>query len=366
MATAREFEEARSVPLPTEPDHQSVLLASSLERYFDRLLHIEITRATNEEARNEKADVRELERQLIKTTTICDGSSPQSVRDWINEIEIIRPQAQSNSARPESLMIIVTQTITGSLRREIERFLITYCDREGCRRLRVPWPVVRDHIRKSYLSINEDAYLREQVQNVKQSPYETIANFTRRFRDAAEAAYPVDSRNEDQNRILLEAFGRGLSNDEVALEVLQRGQPVDLDRAIELALSTERGVQEFLRIRRGERAMEIASVGGAQTPATQRSAPNSEILKAVEGLQRTSEKIHTRLAKLELQQQRDKSAHGSGRRKGIKSNPTQSWTSDGRPICLLCGKAGHMKRDCWQNNKMPPSGKTRQNQQSGN
>jgi len=192
--------------------------------------------------------------------------------------------------------------------------------------------------------------LREEVQKVKQSPYETIANFTRRFRDAAEAAYPVDNRNADQNRILLEAYGRGLLSEEIAMEVLQRGQPTTIEAAMELALSSERGMNEFQRIRRGERGMEISAVATkisapGQKPA---DAPEPDLVSAVERLRKTNDRLGTRVAKLEIQlAQRPPLAQRASRPDNNNRIQRPPWNADSRPRCRKCGRVGHLTRDCW-------------------
>ena len=66
-------------------------------------------------------DCRELIKELAKRTTKCDGTVPKAVRDWIDEIELIRPEATGLHSHRETLMRVVIQTISGSLRKEIEQ-----------------------------------------------------------------------------------------------------------------------------------------------------------------------------------------------------------------------------------------------------
>ena len=45
---------------------------------------------------------------------------------------------------------------------------------------------------------------------MKEKAYEGTAAYGRRFRDAADLGYPVANRNADQNRIMKDAYLRGL------------------------------------------------------------------------------------------------------------------------------------------------------------
>ena len=138
------------------------------------------------------------------------------MRTWLEEIELIIPLVQGGRAHRELLMQVVTQTVTGSLRRELERFIQRKCSELNVTRYALAWERVRGHIRKFFLATNEDEYLRDEVDDMKQSYYETMASYNRRFRDAADTAYPHHSRNVDQERILLKAYARNLVYEEVA------------------------------------------------------------------------------------------------------------------------------------------------------
>ena len=59
------------------------------------------------------------------------------------------------------------------------------------------------HMSKTFLNVDEAATLRDTLDNLRQSAYETDASCTRRFRDIAQDCYPAEDRNVDQDRIII-------------------------------------------------------------------------------------------------------------------------------------------------------------------
>ena len=68
----------------------------------------------------------------------------------------------------------------------------------------VPWIAIHDHVIKTFLNVDEAAALRDSVDQLQQSVFESEASFTRRFRELAQKAYMVP-RNVDQSRLLVKA-----------------------------------------------------------------------------------------------------------------------------------------------------------------
>ena len=109
----------------------------------------------------------------VKKVPACDGATGKSVRDWIREVEI-------TIAYSLRTVFIAAQSAEGALRREIEHFLNTTPDKN-----QVTWPQLRQHLQNSFLSRHEMERLLDEVDNVKQSAYETLSAYGRRFRDTA-------------------------------------------------------------------------------------------------------------------------------------------------------------------------------------
>ena len=77
-------------------------------------------------------------------------------------------------------MRVVIQTVSGSLRKEIEQYIQRIASNDIIDRYEVAWNAVKAHVRKTFLATNEEAYLRDEVETIEQSPYEPIASFNRR------------------------------------------------------------------------------------------------------------------------------------------------------------------------------------------
>ena len=72
---------------------------------------------------------------------------------------------------------VAISTITGSLRKEVECFLVDVTVRENVHRDAIPWAQVRAHVIANFLNVYEAA-LRDAVETKHQSTYETDASLT--------------------------------------------------------------------------------------------------------------------------------------------------------------------------------------------
>ena len=70
----------------------------------------------------------------------------------------------------------------------------------------MPWTELKEHLLASFLHVDEASALRDEVEKTSQSAYEPEEGYNRRFREVADAAYPVTLRNDDQHRILIRAY----------------------------------------------------------------------------------------------------------------------------------------------------------------
>ena len=135
--------------------------------------------------------------KLIRQTVFCDGSSASATRAWLDDVSLAYGRIGQSC-----IMERASSTVTGSLRKELERFLHEQLE-SGIYNSRdvVPWAVLRVHVSKTFLNVDEAATLRDTLENIRLSAYETDASFTRRFRDIAQDCYPADDRNVDQDMI---------------------------------------------------------------------------------------------------------------------------------------------------------------------
>ena len=166
---------------------------------------------------------------LIRQTTSCEGTSPTGVRAWFKDIVLAGAEVGA-----ENQIEIAARTAAGSLRWELERYIagVLATNDQINVRFNVPWADVKAHLWTSFLNVDKSSALRDEVEKTRQSAYEQESSFSRRFREVADAAYPGEGRNENQNRILIHAFARGLRSDELARKTGGRGQPYHAGRGL--------------------------------------------------------------------------------------------------------------------------------------
>ena len=83
--------------------------------------------------------------------------------------------------------------------------------------------------------MDEESYIRGEVDHMRQSPYESVTAYHRHFQDVANAVYPPP-HNADQERLMLEPYKWGLSSQELVKELTLRHRPNDISAVMTLAL----------------------------------------------------------------------------------------------------------------------------------
>ena len=279
---------------------------------------------------------REHIKDLIKQTTTCDGSTTAAVRTWVKEINLAHRQVGDNN-----IVQVVSKSVTGPLRFEIERYLIETTTARNIVREAVPWDDIRDHIQHQFLNVDEAAALRDEVEQTKQSAYEPEAQYSRRFRDVADAAYPANQRNADQERILVRAYARGLCSHELARKLVEEENPNNLEAAIRAVSTFSERKDAFSRLGRKEEPMEVSPVNAQKS-----QSPPTSTDSAITSLTVTMQKLATKVAKLEAAQHHPPKQPVT--RTGPPTAPPRPPNRDaqGRPRCYECQKYGHIGRDC--------------------
>ena len=278
------------------------------QQYTQGLAQQEIDRRAVQSTREEVKD-------LIRQTTTCDGTTTASVRLWIREVTLAYNRLGANHVI------------------EISRATI-------------PWTHLREHIAEQFLNVDEAAALRDEIEKVKQSEYEPAAQYSRRFRQVADTAYPYP-RNEDQERLLIKLYARGLHSDELARKLVQDVSPTDLETAISAISRINERHDAYARLRREEEPMEVGVID-----------PEGELQRQLASVVGTVEKLATKLAKLEASPR--STPVSQPQRTNVSGKPNRKEIT-----CHHCGKPGHVWRECRQRQgQRIPDRREWQNQQT--
>ena len=185
------------------------------------------TERTNERARGERQ--KRLKTQ-IKAVKQCDGSSVALVREWILDIDIAR-EALVGGQQEDLTLRLVSATLQGPMRRYYEKWVIRYAARPppGAP---LTWVIVKEALTAAYLTIDEGEYLKNELECLKQSSYETTGAYGRRFAEVADIAYPEATRNDTISTQIMEKYIRGLKHRGLVRRVVQEGTPTNLEEAM--------------------------------------------------------------------------------------------------------------------------------------
>ena len=238
----------------------------------------------------------------------CDGSEPAQVKSWLKELDLV-PAARRTE--------VAGRTATQQLRRELERFLEGHAQRRNA-----PWLEVSSHLLHAFVSTDNKEATRKELDKIRQEIHESLISYNRRFRELAEESYPLAARNEDQERTLVKAYGKGLAHDSTARKLVSNGWPENLEAAIRRTAQLETSQEVYDHLGRQVSAMEVGSAAATPKLAPQQPKPQPSL---------EVQQLRSHIAKLEAQINRLKPAYTDNR------NARK---------CYSCGAADHLARDC--------------------
>ena len=334
---------------------------TQFKTYHDALQAKEEWQKELQKENRSRTDRRYTVEQQIKNTRTCDGTSIPAVREWLQDIVLVRPYF-SLQHQDEDTLKVVAASLQGPMRRCYERFMSSQLDRTN-----VTWNAVKVMIEASYLTADECEHLRSELEKIGQTAYETTGSYSRRFVESAGQAYPVGERNAVVQRLVLERYIRGLRKSGLVRRLVQEKDPQTVDEAI---LAVEGFTVQEERLKRmmdtktqesaGEEKMEVGEVAQQQTaPPTLPTSSMDTLNTSVSALSRQLQGLHKEMAKLKGQtlyvsppptpapRPPQAAIEAVGRQQQPQfQNYQHAWTPDGQPICFECKQPGHMGRDC--------------------
>ena len=304
--------------------------------------------ADHERERRQAQANRETIKDLIKQTTTCDGSTQTLVRNWLREVTLALDQVGAGH-----VIEIASKTVSGPLRYEIERYITTRMAADHLARRAIPWNDLKAHVSRQFLNTDEASALRAEVEKVTQSPYESEASYTRRFRDVADVAYPVANRNADQHRIMIRAYGKGLRSGDLARKLIEENNPQDITAAMDAIAQLSERREAFERLGRGDNTETAVASATAKPISPPTSPTNARLQNTVASLASTVQKLHTKVAKLEVADLHKAPMQQKHRQWRPQNLP--AWDANGNPRCYACGTYGHLAKQCQKNTRRKPT-----------
>ena len=250
--------------------------------------------------------------------TKCDGGSIKSVREWIRAIKAAQPRVPDDEDDDSYLKKLIAKTSRGDLFDATENFL----NKRG--RAATTASALLKHILDSFLGPDEQETLKDEVKNIKQGPREEIPAYNRRFRKAAEIAYPDANANEEVQ--LTNMYLAGMKKGRVQDRLFEH-EP----RLVSMDEVTSAAHEEWAKLRFKERVLNEAKAAAAIHEPMEVDA-----LTTRETIAEQEKKIKQLQQQLQRNSTQQLTVTSSGQMP--RSNP-----KDG---CFWCKKVGHIKRDC--------------------
>ena len=161
---------------------------------------------------------------MIKT----DGGNLEEFRRWSTRVKSNASLLQNNGAAIQLML----RTTLGPLKDEMDRYILQFVSLNPSKnRLEVPHLELLTYLKKAFLPNNDIEHILETLEHLRQRSGESLKVHNRKFRDLSELAYPLKKRTEDQNKLLMKLYIKGLVSRDIARTVL-RASPTSLQEAM--------------------------------------------------------------------------------------------------------------------------------------
>ena len=293
-------------------------VADTLRVLTDLQGRTQIDQAAQQVAVQHRADATQRESNIkAKVYRIDKANADDKVklRRWIRDIDLVHAEI------PDIARDVAARTSQGNLADALETYYQGHLPRND-----VTWPQLRTYVQDSVLGTSYEKVFRKELTNIRQTPHESVNDYSERFLQKAKDAYPepwVDLINES----LIATYARGLEDrklaDEVTILVAE-----DTLRATIIKARAVASTREALAAEVGRDRSLIANV---------HSDPPHEIAPvAIDKLEAKSDDM----AKL-VKQVASLSSRVGELKKGTSKPPPGPLKT-----CWTCGRTGHFSRDC--------------------
>ena len=317
-------------------------------------------------------------RTQAASVTNCDGSSPEAVRKWFSDVEIAGQVLGGGRA----IIRLARRTVTGTFRKELERFVEHYRPPGWNPPMArpdpndIPWDHLKTELTTAFLSADEIEHAKGQLETLRQAAAEDVQTFNRRFMVLADRAYPADQagvRHADTHQTLIKYYARGLAVDEFAKKIAEHHPRIaTIEEAQRLVVRLKGSHEQYQRLGRIPKtevnytSHEPLSLGKLQAEVAALATMVSQgdimrnqlqVLSNAVHKQKVSfrgrPKSHDRSSSDGYSDRRSKSK-SPGRARSKSPGRHRRGNRDERPSrggsdsfkCYSCGKPGHIARHC--------------------
>ncbi len=186
-------------PNAIDPNVVTVIAAHHQQHQDD----LQAAQQQNQDARQNRDEQRKID-QEIERIGRCDGTTQNSVREWLQEMDAALPYF-AQARRDRVCQEITKGTARGPLRRTYDQFMA-----QQANHAHVTHQAITAHLANSFLGADEQATLRDELKLVIQGKKELVPAYGRRYIWKASYAYPVALRNAEQEREMADTFMAGL------------------------------------------------------------------------------------------------------------------------------------------------------------
>ena len=166
-----------------------------------------------------------------RTIMTCDGSSKQSLRRFLESLEIAQLWS---GADDKSILELASRLVTGNLASAMSKFV--HVEMNGS----ASWAETKEYIKEQFLGKDELSALRSQLLRMAQTSYETVESYGRRFDQKAQKCYaPEELTLSVIQEQLIKVFVAGLQSTAIKTQVYL-SNPKNLSQAIQFATESSR------------------------------------------------------------------------------------------------------------------------------